>query len=143
MVGNAVADATGKKAKKPKNDVSDRDVVVLGSGNLGLIYLMEERRRLTLEEIDERHPDLIPALRSHPTWAGCWFAPPRAGAVAIGGNGINFLAEGIVEGEDPLRTSLQTPHSTYCALTGSSMSATSWSAASRNRSSRRAARSRS
>ena len=58
-VGNAVADATGKKAKKPKNDVSDRDVVVLGSGNLGLIYLMEERRRLTLEEIDERHPDRI------------------------------------------------------------------------------------
>ena len=36
MVGNAVTDATGKKAKKPKNDVSDRDVVVLGSGNLGL-----------------------------------------------------------------------------------------------------------
>ena len=27
-----------------------------GSGNLGLIYLMEERRRLTMEEIDERHP---------------------------------------------------------------------------------------
>ena len=66
MVGNAVSDATGKQAKRPKNDVSDRDVVVLGSGNLGLVYLMEERRRLTLEEIDERHPDLVPALRSHP-----------------------------------------------------------------------------
>ena len=56
MVGHAVSEATGKKAKRPKNDVSDRDVVVLGSGNLGLVYLMEERRRLTLEEIDERHP---------------------------------------------------------------------------------------
>ncbi len=66
MVGLAVSEATGKKAKKPKNDVSDRDVVVMGSGNLGLIYLMEERRRLTLEEIDERHPQLIPALREHP-----------------------------------------------------------------------------
>ena len=63
MVGNAFSEATGKKAKRPKNDVSDRDVVVLGSGNLGLVYLMEERRRLTLEEIDERHPELLPALR--------------------------------------------------------------------------------
>ena len=39
---------------------------MLGSGNLGLVYLMEEPRRLTLEEIDERHPRLIPALREHP-----------------------------------------------------------------------------
>ncbi len=102
MVGNAVTDATGKKAKKPKNDVSDRDVVVLGSGNLGLIYLMEERRRLTLEEIDERHPDLIPALRSHPHVGWLLVRSSARGAVAIGGSGINFLAEGVVEGEDPL-----------------------------------------
>ena len=47
MVGLAVGEATGKQAKRPKNDVSDRDVVVLGSGNLGLVYLMEEKRRLT------------------------------------------------------------------------------------------------
>ena len=56
MVGLAVSEATGKQAKQPKNDVSDRDVVVLGSGNLGLVYLMEERRRLTLEEIDDAAP---------------------------------------------------------------------------------------
>ena len=50
MVGHAAAEATGRteQRKKPKNDVSDRDVVVLGSGNLGLVYLMEEKRRLTL-----------------------------------------------------------------------------------------------
>ena len=63
MMGLAVDEATGradKQAKRPKNDVSDRDVIVLGSGNLGLVYLMEERRRLTLEELDERHPELIP-----------------------------------------------------------------------------------
>ena len=48
MVGHAVSEATGRKrAKRPKNDVSDRQVMVLGSGNLGLVYLMEERRRLT------------------------------------------------------------------------------------------------
>ena len=45
MVGNAIGEATGGKAKpkKSKKDVSDQDVIVLGSGNLGLIYLMEER----------------------------------------------------------------------------------------------------
>ena len=66
MVGHAIKEATGKKVKRPKNDVSDRHVVVLGSGNLGLVYLMEEPRRLTLEEIEERHPRLLPALREHP-----------------------------------------------------------------------------
>ena len=102
MVGNAVSDATGKKAKRPKNDVSDRDVVVLGSGNLGLVYLMEERRRLTLEEIDERHPELVPALRSHPHVGWLLVRSSEHGAVALGGRGTNYLTEGRVEGEDPL-----------------------------------------
>src|SRR6187431_1558514 len=70
MVGHAVGEATGispkKKEKAPKNQVADREVVVLGSGNLGLVYLMEEKRRLSLEEIESRHPNLIPALREHP-----------------------------------------------------------------------------
>ena len=82
MVGHALGEATGaagKKEKRKKNDVSDKDVVVMGSGNLGLVYLMEERRRLTLEEMNERHPDLIPALRNHPTSAGCSSAPPSTG----------------------------------------------------------------
>lgn len=66
MARHAVAEAIGAKPKtRAKNDVSDRDVVVLGSGNLGLVYLMDLRRRLTLEEIDERHPKLIPGLRTH------------------------------------------------------------------------------
>jgi uncharacterized membrane protein YvlD (DUF360 family) len=102
MVGNAVTDATGKKAKRPKNDVSDRDVVVLGSGNLGLIYLMEERRRLTLEEIDERHPDLVPALRSHPHVGWLLVRSTEHGPLALGADGTHYLADGRVEGEDPL-----------------------------------------
>ena len=102
MVGLAVGEATGKKQKKAKNDVSDRDVVVMGSGNLGLIYLMEERRRLTMEEIDERHPELIPALRAHPHVGWLLVRSSEHGAVALGANGIHYLAQGRVEGEDPL-----------------------------------------
>ena len=103
MVGNAIGEATGKqRKKKPKNDVSDRDVVVLGSGNLGLIYLMEERRRLTLEEINQRHPELIPALRSHPHVGWLLVRSTEHGAVALGANGTHYLTQGRIEGDDPL-----------------------------------------
>ena len=102
MVGLAVSEATGKKPKRPKNDVSDRDVVVLGSGNLGLVYLMEERRRLTLEEIEARHPQLIPALREHPHVGWLLVRSSERGAVALGARGVHYLADHRVEGEDPL-----------------------------------------
>jgi hypothetical protein len=102
MVGNAFSEATGTKAKKSKNDVSDRDVVVLGSGNLGLIYLMEERRRLTLEEIEARHPQLLPALREHPHVGWLLVRSSEHGAVALGARGVHYLADRRVEGEDPL-----------------------------------------
>ena len=102
MVGHAFTEATGTKKKRPKNDVSDRDVVVLGSGNLGLVYLMEERRRLTLEELDERHPQLVPALREHPHVGWLLVRSSEHGAVVLGARGARYLEDGRVEGEDPL-----------------------------------------
>jgi hypothetical protein len=102
MVGLAVSEATGKKAKRAKNDVSDQDVVVLGSGNLGLVYLMEERRRLTLEELDARHPQLVPALRAHPHVGWLLVRSSEHGAVALGASGAHYLADGRIEGDDPL-----------------------------------------
>ena len=45
-VSKAVREATGRKQKDvDKHQVGDRKVVVMGSGNLGLIYLMDEPRR--------------------------------------------------------------------------------------------------
>jgi hypothetical protein len=103
MVGNAIDEATGgKPEKRSKSDVSGEEVVVLGSGNLGLIYLMEEPRRLTLEEIEERHPRLIPALREHPHVGWILVRSGEHGAVALGSGGAHYLSEGRVEGEDPL-----------------------------------------
>src|SRR5829696_4855058 len=102
MVGHAFTEATGTKKKRPKNDVSDRDVVVLGSGNLGLVYLMEERRRLTLEELEERHPQLVPALREHPHVGWLLVRSSEHGAVVLGARGARYLEDGRVEGEDPL-----------------------------------------
>jgi uncharacterized membrane protein YvlD (DUF360 family) len=104
MVGLAVSEATGTdpSKKRPKNDVSGREVVVLGSGNLGLIYLMDEPRRLTLEEIEERHPKLIPALREHPHVGWLLVRSANDGPVALGGQGVRYLTDDRVEGVDPL-----------------------------------------
>jgi uncharacterized membrane protein YvlD (DUF360 family) len=104
MAGHAVEEATGRAAKKhPKDDVSDREVVVLGSGNLGLVYLMEHPRRLTLEELDERHPKLVPALRGHPHVGWLLVHSAERGPVALGARGAHYLVDGRIEGEeDPL-----------------------------------------
>ena len=105
MVGNAIGEATGggdKPQKRSKSDVSGEEVVVLGSGNLGLVYLMEEPRRLTLEEIEQRHPRLIPALRTHPHVGWILVRSAEHGAMALGSDGAQYLADGRVEGQDPL-----------------------------------------
>ncbi len=105
MVGHALNEATGKKKeKRAKNDVSDKHVVVLGSGNLGLVYLMEEQRRLTLEEIDERHPRLIPELREHPHVGWLLVRSSERGPLVLGRAGTRYLADGRIDGEDPLAT---------------------------------------
>jgi uncharacterized membrane protein YvlD (DUF360 family) len=102
-VGRAVDEASGHKGgtKRSKKDVSGRDVVVLASGNLGLIYLLDSTRRLTLEEIEERHPRLIPALREHPH-LGWLLVRSERGPVVLGARGSRDLETGSVEGEDPL-----------------------------------------
>jgi uncharacterized membrane protein YvlD (DUF360 family) len=104
MVGHAVGEATGRQPtkKRSKKDVTGEQAVVLGSGNLGLIYLMEEPRRLTLEEIDARHPELIPALRAHPHVGWLLVRSEHGGPVVLGGSGARYLADGRLEGDDPL-----------------------------------------
>ena len=101
-VGQAVGEATGRSAKPAKNEVGDRPVVVLGSGNLGLVYLMEHAHRMTLEEIEARHPRLLDALRSHPHVGWLLVRSAERGALVLGPAGTRSLATGEIEGEDPL-----------------------------------------
>jgi uncharacterized membrane protein YvlD (DUF360 family) len=101
-VGHAVQEATGAARETGSDGLSDQHVVVLASGNLGLIYLMEERRRLTLEEIEARHPRLLPALREHPHIGFLLVRSDEHGPVALGARGAHYLADGRVEGDDPL-----------------------------------------
>jgi hypothetical protein len=106
-VGVAFDEATGQgdesgKKRGPKKDVSGEEVVVLGSGNLGLVYLMDEPRRLSLEEIERRHPRLLPALTAHPHVGFVVVHSEDGGPVALGPRGRRYLADDRVEGEDPL-----------------------------------------
>ena len=104
-VGHAFNEASGRtaKQKRAKNDVGDQEVMVLGSGNLGLVYLMEKNRRLTLEEIEARHPRLLPALRDHRHIGFLMVRSEKDGPVVLGAKGgIHYLADGRIEGKDPL-----------------------------------------
>ena len=101
-VNQAWGEATGRSGSQEEHGASDGHAVVLGSGNLGLVYLMEEKRRLSAEEIQERHPNLIPALTAHPHIGFVLMRSANHGPVAVGSSGTHYLATGRIEGEDPL-----------------------------------------
>jgi hypothetical protein len=79
-----------------------RDVVVLGSGNLGLIYFTAWPERMTLEQIDLVFPQLIPGLSRHPGISFVLVRSSALGPLAIGAAGIVYLRDGRVDGRDPL-----------------------------------------
>ena len=78
------------------------EVVTLASGNLGLISFPRIPHRVTLEELEERYPQVIPALCEHPGVAFVLVRSSEHGPVAIGEAGRHYLDDGRIEGEDPL-----------------------------------------
>lgn len=78
------------------------DVIVLASGNLGLIYFPDEKVRLDRESIEREYPGLITTLATHPG-VGFVMVDSADGPVAIGADGLQRLATGEVEGIDPLK----------------------------------------
>ena len=103
-VGHAVAEATGRSGGdgEHRDGVSEDTVIVLASGNLGLIYLMDTPRRLSQEEIEERHPRLLDALRNHPHIGFLLVRSNARGPVVLGARGTRYLSDDTVQGEDPL-----------------------------------------
>jgi hypothetical protein len=104
MVGHAVREATGSTptGSADGDGAARREATVLASGNLGLVYLLEEQRRLTLEEIEARHPLLILALRDHPHVGFLLVRSEVHGLVVLGPRGVHYLTDGKIGGEDPL-----------------------------------------
>ncbi|WP_407377177.1 alkaline phosphatase family protein [Methanobrevibacter sp.] len=84
-----------KKAK-------DSELIVLGSGNLGLIYLTQWKQRLTYEEIVMLFPDLIPGLVKHHGIGFVLVNSMNDGGMAIGDEGIYYLDTDKIVGKNPL-----------------------------------------
>jgi hypothetical protein len=82
--------------------VSDDGLIVLASGNLGLIYFAHLPGRVTLEQLADVAPALVPGLAAHPGVGFVMVRSAERGAVAIGADGLHVLATGEVEGVDPL-----------------------------------------
>ena len=80
----------------------DSELIVLGSGNLGLIYLTQWKQRLTYEEIVMLFPDLIPGLVKHSGIGFILVNSMTEGGMAIGQNGIYYLDTDKIVGENPL-----------------------------------------
>jgi uncharacterized membrane protein YvlD (DUF360 family) len=78
------------------------ELVVAASGNLGLISFPRLPGRVSLETLDERFPGLVAALANHPGIGFLMVRSERSGAVAVGADGIRFLDQDRVEGDDPV-----------------------------------------
>jgi len=76
--------------------------IVLASGNLGLVTLPGDSRRLTREEIEVRHPGLIDGLVAHPEVGFVLVATEHGGSVVLGRDGSRALDRDEVVGSDPL-----------------------------------------
>lgn len=82
--------------------IDDHDVIVLASGNLGLVSLTEFPGRATRQQIDHAHPGLIDGLRAHAGIGLILVRDERDGDLVFGPDGIHHLDSGRVEGVDPL-----------------------------------------
>ncbi len=100
--GSSMQKAASRRVERKMQPAAEPDVelIVLGSGNLGLVYVPGPER-LTLEELEARWPELVPGLAGHPG-IGFVAALGDDGPVAIGVDGRHHLATGLVEGVDPL-----------------------------------------
>ncbi|SNY53046.1 phage holin family protein [Paractinoplanes atraurantiacus] len=87
---------------KDEPDIGRPEIVVAASGNLALIYLARLPGRVSLEEIEERHPKLIDGLVAHPGVGWVMARSRRDGPVVIGRGGRRLLDGDRVEGADPL-----------------------------------------
>jgi uncharacterized membrane protein YvlD (DUF360 family) len=93
----------GEDGAEPEGDDGELpELSVMASGCLGLVTFPREEGRVTLERIESRWPELVPALREHPGIGFLLVRSERHGATVIGARGTNYLDEGRVEGDNPL-----------------------------------------
>jgi uncharacterized membrane protein YvlD (DUF360 family) len=83
-------------------DRSLPELVVCASGNLANLYFNAREGRLSLEEIEVLYPGLVAALVAHPGIGLVMARTEEGGSVVLGAGGVHHLADGRVDGDDPL-----------------------------------------
>jgi uncharacterized membrane protein YvlD (DUF360 family) len=78
------------------------DVMVCASGNLAHIYFTNEPQRLDLADLAAGYPGLIEGLVAHPGIGFVMIRSAAHGAVVTGRDGVCYLRDRRVEGDDPL-----------------------------------------
>ncbi|WP_246259528.1 alkaline phosphatase family protein [Streptomyces typhae] len=76
--------------------------VVLASGNLGLVSFPDVPHRMTREEIDRRHPALLPTLANHPGIGFLLVRSAEHGALVLGARGAEVRLDGDLRGPEDL-----------------------------------------
>ncbi|MFJ9038309.1 phage holin family protein [Streptomyces sp. NPDC102406] len=76
--------------------------VVLASGNLGLVSFPDVDHRMSKEEIDARHPALLPTLANHPGVGFLLVRSEEHGAVVLGARGAEVPIDDLADGQGPL-----------------------------------------
>ncbi len=95
----------GRAPRGPVAEPADvPDVVVVGSGNLGLVWFPGTPHRLALEDVQARWPGLVTGLVAHESVGVVVVDSRERGLVAVGRAGLRLLeVDGdVVEGSDPL-----------------------------------------
>jgi Type I phosphodiesterase / nucleotide pyrophosphatase len=101
--GSSGGGPAGRATAATATDAAQRpEIVVAASGNLALVYLARHPGRMTMEEIEERHPPLLPGLTRHAGIGWVMVRSRHLGPVVLGRAGRRVLADDSVEGEDPL-----------------------------------------
>jgi hypothetical protein len=102
----SVVQAEKSKAAGVSDDAEEWEpgstILVLASGNLGLVYGTRLSERATLEQIEEYYPGLLDGLAQHEGIGFVMVHSEIDGPVVIGGQGRHYLNDGRLEGEDPL-----------------------------------------
>lgn len=93
---------SARGAERAEHASTTSPAVVLGSGNLGLVYLTASSQRMSLQELGRVHPALVSTLTSHPGIGFVLAHCERDGAVVLGAAGRRVVASGEVDGVDPL-----------------------------------------
>jgi len=100
-----VSPTGGTSPEAPAQDATEPveappEIVVCASGNLANIYFPRLPGRATLEDLEERWPNLVQGLIDHPGVGLLMVRSGARGAVVYGDGGKVWLADGTVEGLD-------------------------------------------